>query len=224
LSSVVFPGIVYGLIGPNAAGKTTLLNVISGFHFCDEGQIFFKDEKINSLHPHERARIGIGRTFQVPKLFRKMTVVENLLVPGLASSNKRKNSLMELEDKALEILELVKLVNLKDELAEKLSGGQQKLLDFVRVLMMDPYLFLLDEVTAGVNVSLIETMMAVISEKRKERKSFVVVSHDLSWVMEVCDKVAFMSHGEKIVEGKPEEIKECKEVVDAYFGCKKYVN
>jgi len=200
---------ITGLIGPNGAGKTTLFNVITGFFTTDEGQIIFKGHQINNLRPYRIAERGIGRTFQITRVFPKMTLMENLIVA--ARVEKR-------DERALELLEVAGLIDLRGEYASDLSYGQQKLLALIRVLMFDPDLILLDEPAAGINPTMQNKIMELIHKLKEGGKTFLIIEHDMKVIMGHSDKIVVFNFGEKIAEGTGEEIKNNEEVLKAYFG------
>jgi len=204
---------IVGLIGPNGSGKTTMLNLINGYHKIDGGYIYFKDETLNGLKTHQIARKGIGRTFQIVKVFKKMTVLENMLagVPEWLS-------LEEMMNKAIELLNFVNLIQVKDNYAEDISYGQQKLLEFARALMPDPELMLLDEPVSGINPAMISKMLDYIRELRDMGKTFLVVEHNMPVIMGLCDKIVALGQGKKIAEGTPKEIRNDERVVEVYLG------
>lgn len=206
--------IVLGIIGPNGSGKTTSLNCVNGLYRPDGGSIVFQGRAIEGLAPHEVAQIGIGRTFQVPKIFKRMTVLENMLSPVL-SSNKSDG---ELRDQAMDALDGVMLAGLADTLGEELSGGQLKLLELVRVMMFDPTLILLDEPFAGVHPKMKAMFYGQIDKMREEGKTFILVSHDLTSLYRLCERIIVLDIGQKIAEGSADEIKRDERVIEAYLG------
>lgn len=209
-------GEILGLIGPNGSGKTTLLNLILGFIRADDGDILLEEKKINGLAPYEIAKRGIGRVFQAPsKLFPRLTVMENMAVAGLSCTRNREDVLV---DKAKSLLGRFNLNGLADEKASNLSGGQQRLLEFARALMLEPKILLLDEPTAGVHPDLIELIHASIRENSRRGLAIVYVSHDIQFVLELCTKIMVLSEGKKIAEDVPEKIVTYSDVIEAYLG------
>jgi branched-chain amino acid transport system ATP-binding protein len=210
-SLALAPGKIYGLIGPNGSGKTTLFNCITGLDPRDAGEIRFKGERIDGLKPHQVARRGIGRTFQIIRVFPELTALENLLVVtrGPFETARRR---------AEELLRFVTLDRLGHEYAGNLSYGQQKLLEFIRVLMTDPELILLDEPAAGVNRTLLNELLAAITQLRDRGKTILLVEHDMKVVMGLCEAVFVLDYGEKIAEGPPGVIQTDERVIEAYFG------
>ena len=204
-------GRIYGLIGPNGSGKTTLFNCITGLERRDAGHVTFKGERIDHLKPYQVAHRGIGRTFQVIRVFPELTALENLLVVT-------RGSRPEAERRGRELLEFVKLERLAGEYAGNLSYGQQKLVEFVRVLMTDPALILLDEPAAGVNRTLLNDLLAAVARLRDEGRTILLVEHDMKVVMGLCETVFVLDHGEMIAEGAPGLIQADERVVEAYFG------
>jgi neutral amino acid transport system ATP-binding protein len=205
------PGRVYGLIGPNGSGKTTLFNCITGIAVRDSGTIHLRGRRIDGLAPHRIARSGVGRTFQIIRVFAELTALENLLAVSWAG---RAAAL----DRARELLAFVRLETLAGELAGNLSYGQQKLVEFVRVLMMDPFLILLDEPAAGINRTLLNELLTAIRRLRDEGRTFLIVEHDMKVVMDLCEHIFVLDYGEKIAEGPPEAIRRDERVIEAYFG------
>ena len=204
-------GHIYGLIGPNGSGKTTLFNCITGVERIDEGQIRFKGRRLDGLRPHRVFHEGIGRTFQVIRVFPELTALENLLVVTT-------NEYAAARALAQELLAFVKLERLAGELAGNLSYGQQKLVEFVRVLMTDPELILLDETAAGVNRTLLNDLLDTVRALRDRGKTILLVEHDMKMVMGLCETVFVLDHGEKLAEGPPGIIQTDERVIEAYFG------
>ncbi len=207
---------IRGIIGPNGSGKTTLLNVLSGVYKADDGRVIYNGNDITNLQPHVITKYGLCRTFQVPKPFMKLTVMENLLVPCMCRPDDRKQDLLA---KADELLEFVNFEHLRDEPAKNLSGGQQKLLEFLRVLLTEPTGILLDEPFAGVHPTLKSEMIKVIQRMNKEGITFVIISHDTLELFGAVTKVSVLVNGRVIAEGLPEEIKSNTEVLEAYLSC-----
>ena len=204
---------ITGLIGPNGSGKTTLLNLINGLLKPDAGVLCFKGKDITRLKPHEIALLGIGRLFQVPRVFRHLTVTQNLLIPAIPLWNKG-----EMVQRAAELLKSADLIQVKDKLAGNISHGQQRLTEICRALMADPELLLLDEPFAGLHPSMIETIVSIIKEYRVFKKTFLIISHNIRTIMNVCDTIIVLNSGIKIAEGKPQEIQNNERVIDAYLG------
>ncbi|MBW1997224.1 MAG: ABC transporter ATP-binding protein [Deltaproteobacteria bacterium] len=210
-SFAVERGSITGLIGPNGAGKTTLFNLITGILRPDSGHVYFKGEDITGKKPYEIARKGVGRTYQIIRIFPQMTLMENLLVVG-----KGKES--EIMRKALDLLSLVKLIDKKDENASELSFGQQKLLSLAQVLMLDAELILLDEPAAGINPTLQKELMSLIHDLNGEGKTFLIVEHDMGVIMGHCGRVIALNYGQKIAEGSCDEIQKNECLLEHYFG------
>ncbi len=223
-------GTITGLIGPNGAGKTTLFNIITGHLKPDRGEITFLGQRIDGLEPHQIFARKIYRTFQITREFAQMTVLENLMImpyrqlgekiwnTWFRSSAVRRQE-KEILEKALDVLEFVELIKLKDEYAGALSGGQKKLLEVARSLMADPKLVLLDEPGAGINKTLMKKLVTKIEMLKDEKNiTFLLIEHDMNLVMNLCNPVIVMSEGRKLAEGRPEKIKKNPEVLDAYLG------
>ncbi|MGQ9509077.1 MAG: ABC transporter ATP-binding protein [Thermodesulfobacteriota bacterium] len=228
-SARLYENKITGLIGPNGSGKTTLFNLITGFIELDRGEILFKEEKIDGLRPHEIACRGMIRTFQLSRLFPKMTVLENLLLAPRWQKGEKlwalcfKRKSVKAEEKrnlerALSLIEEVGLTSLKDELAENLSYGQQRLLELIRLFMADPEMILLDEPTAGINPLMIRKIMDFILGMRVMGKTFFIIEHNMDVIIECCNWVFALDHGEKISEGTPKEIQKDQRVIEAYLG------
>jgi branched-chain amino acid transport system ATP-binding protein len=223
-------GTITGLIGPNGAGKTTLFNIITGFIKPEKGEITFMGKRIDGLDPHQIFARKIYRTFQITREFSQMTVLENLMImPYRQIGEKIWNTWFrpkavltqekEIKEKALEVLEFVELIKLKDEYAGSLSGGQKKLLEVARSLMADPKLVLLDEPGAGINKTLMKKLVTKIEMLCAERDiTFLLIEHDMDLVMSLCNPVIVMSEGKKLAEGLPDEIKRNPQVLEAYLG------
>ena len=221
-------GEIVGLIGPNGAGKTTVFNLITGVFPLTRGKVTFDGTDITGKKPHQIAKLGIGRTFQLNPLFANFTVLQNvsasfhlhprssLLDTYFNTATYRHNEAYIL-DQSLEILKLVGLDKVKDELAKNLPHGYQKMLGMARALAVKPRLLLLDEPIAGMNPDEIDFTMTAIRKTQQQGVTFVVVEHNMR-VMDLCDRVVVISFGHKITEGLPTEVRKNKEVIQAYFG------
>lgn len=203
---------IVGIIGPNGSGKTTTFNLIMGVERADKGEIYFKNIRLDHMKTYQVVRMGIGRTFQLIRLFGNLTALENLLVPYSRSKTDERS------ERAIRLLEFFNLIHLKDELTSNFSFGQQKLLELARVLMMDPKLILLDEPTGGVNPVLTNKISNYIQKLRTKGKTFIVIEHNLPVVKYLCDRIIVLDHGEKIAEGKLKNLQHNKRVIDAYLG------
>lgn len=226
-SVAVERGSITGLIGPNGSGKTTLFNIITGFYRADSGSILLEGAPIHGLKPNQVYHCGIGRTFQITRLFWKMTVMENMVVPvkqlGLRTLMSRGVKKHE-EERAMELLEMVGLAGYRDEEVRKLSFGQQKLIELAAVLMSDPAMILLDEPAGGVNPVMIEKMMELVDDLNQRGKTFLLVEHNMRLVMELCQHIVVLDHGQKIAEGGPAEIQNNPLVLEAYLGSTQNAN
>ena len=223
-------GSITGLIGPNGAGKTTLFNTIAGVYSPNSGEIFLENNNITGLKPHELFNLGILRTFQIAHEFSTLTVLENLMmVPNKQLGENLiyawfKNSLVkkqeeEIRAKAIEVIDFLNLSHLTQELAGNLSGGQKKLLELGRTMMVDSKLVLLDEVGAGVNRTLLNEISDAIIRLNKEKNyTFFVIEHDMDLIEKICDPVIVMAEGSVLFEGKFAEVKSNEEVIEAYLG------
>lgn len=220
---------ILALIGPNGAGKTTFFNIVSGLYPPTEGIVKFKEKIITGLKPYEIANLGIARTFQNLRLFPKMSVLENVLsgffsktkynlVDALLKTKKFQDYEEESLKRAYALVEFVGLENKENELAKNLSYGESRKLEIARALATSPQLLLLDEPTAGMNPHETEEMMELIEKIRGTGVSVLLIEHDMKVVMNISDRIVVLDYGEKIAEGRPEEIKNNKRVIEAYLG------
>ncbi len=214
-------GSITGLIGPNGSGKTTLFNVITGYERTDDGEIRFKGKPITGLPPDKVFRAGIGRTFQLTRIFPRLTVLENMHVAvqrhGTTSLLSRWSSSHE-QRRALELLDFVGITQLKDMPAGNLSYGQRKLLEFAFILIAEPQMILLDEPAGGINPAMIERLAGYIRILNSRGLTFLIVEHNMEFVMSLCKHVMVMHRGTKIAEGEPEAVRSNPAVLDAYLG------
>jgi len=214
-------GEVRGLIGPNGSGKTTFINLLSGLYRADAGTIHLAGERLDRLRPHEIAGRGVGRTFQIPKLFGNMTVLENVLVPAFAGLDRPgAPPLPEIRDRARRLLDFVLLDGLRHALAKELSGGQAMLLQIARALMLRPLrLLLMDEPFAGVHPTIKDTIMeTILRMNREEGVTFVIVSHEMATLRRLCPRLSVMHEGRLIAEGSLEAVANHALVLEAYLG------
>jgi ABC-type branched-subunit amino acid transport system ATPase component len=216
-------GSVAGLIGPNGSGKTTLFNVITGYERVDGGEVYLDGQRITNARPELVFKLGIGRTFQLTRIFARLTVLENMLVAAQRHGGVVRNLLARsggADDhrRARELLEFVGIAALASDLAGTLSYGQRKLLELAYVLVADPEVMLLDEPAGGVNPSLVQHIAERIRELNAEGKTFLIVEHNMDFVMNLCDRVTVMDSGNVITSGPPEIIRSDPRVLDAYLG------
>ncbi len=230
LSLKIEKGSISGLIGPNGAGKTTLFNVINGSIKPDSGSVQLNNYELIGLQPHELFEIGILRTFQIPHEFFSLTVLDNLLVVppnkigetffGQWFFEKKIKKIEEINvKKAQDILDILGLSHLEKEYAGNLSGGQKKLLELGRVMMVEPKIILLDEVGAGVNKTLLKKISNIIKKLNKEKKyTFIMIEHDLDFISKLCDTIIVMAEGQFLTQGNIQQIKSDQKVIDIYLG------
>ena len=223
-------GSITGIIGPNGSGKTTLFNLIAGNLKSSEGEVIFNDDKITNLPSHELFTKGLLRTFQIAHEFSNLTVLENLMmVPGnqlgenlfnaLTKPNLVKKEEEQIRHKAYEVVEFLNLKHLANERAGNLSGGQKKLLELGRTMMVDAKLVLLDEVGAGVNRTLLKDLgTAILRLNREKNYTFCMIEHDMDFISRMCDPVIVMAEGSVLFEGSSDQVKKNEKVIDSYLG------
>ncbi len=216
-------GEIAGLIGPNGSGKTTLFNVITGYEKVRQGTVRLEGDDVTNFVPDKIFNRGVGRTFQLTRVFGRLTVMENMLVASQhrrswwASAWRRAGSHGE-RKRAVELLEFVGIVRLAGERAANLSYGQRKLLELAYVLMSDPELLLLDEPAGGVNPTLLNVIADHIKVLNRQGRTFLVVEHNMEFVMGLCQRVTVMDHGSIVMSGRPEQVRNDPKVLDAYLG------
>ena len=198
---------ITSLIGPNGAGKTTVFNIISGLSRPDSGSIRLLNKNITKLPPYKIAQSGISRTFQLTKIFKNMTIKDNMMIAKNTNETEMKS-----------ILQSVYLDKPLDTIASELSYGQQRLLEIARALLMPHSLLMLDEPTAGVNPKVRNELSSILRKLKKEGKTVLLIEHDMEFVMDVSDTVIVMSEGKVLKTGKPKEIVKDKKVLEAYLG------
>ena len=223
-------GSITGIIGPNGSGKTTLFNLISGNLKSSQGTVLFNNEDITNIPSYELFSKGVLRTFQIAHEFTNLTVLENLMmVPGKQSGENLINALfkpgivkqeeLKVKEKALDVIDFLNLKHLSNELAGNLSGGQKKLLELGRTMMVDAKLVLLDEVGAGVNRTLLKDIGSAILRLNKEQGyTFCMIEHDMEFISRLCNPVIVLSEGSVLFEGTPDQVKKNEKVIDSYLG------
>ena len=221
-------GCIAGLIGPNGSGKTTLFNMITGYGRADSGDVYLNDAKITGLAPDRVFALGIGRTFQLTRVFSRLTVMENMIVAAHHKERAGQTGLLHnpfaraggpaTRKRAMELLEFTGIAKLAGDRAETLSYGQRKLLELAYVLIADPEIILLDEPAGGVNPTLIGTISERIRELNRQGTTFLIVEHNMEFVMGLCDQVTVLDYGNAVVSGPPDMIRNDRRVLDAYLG------
>ncbi len=216
---------ITGLIGPNGAGKTTAFNLITGLLAPDEGEIILNGTNITKWPTYKRAQAGLARTFQAIRIFPELTPIENIRVAlkdnkqGLRHIFLNQKKLQKkLHDEALALLKSVGLEKIAHLRAGELSYGQQKLLEILRTVALDPDIILLDEPAAGVNPTMLKIIINLIKKLQKQGKTIVVIEHDMGFIMNLCEKIVVMDYGKEIAMGKPQEIQKNPDVLKAYLG------
>jgi len=222
-------GSITGLIGPNGAGKSTLFNLLTGALKPDAGAVQLEGRDVTGLPPNRLFELGLGRTFQIPRPFARMSVLENVMLSPTEQTGetvtgpflfrgRMRDEEQVIRNKALEVLDFVTLEELADHPAGQISGGQMKLLELARVLMGDPALILLDEPAAGVNPVLTETLIGKIEELNRQGTTFIIIEHDMDFVMRHCDPVIALAEGQVVFQGTSDEALANPVLLDAYLG------
>jgi len=206
-------GTIVGLIGPNGSGKTTLINVINGLITPDSGDVLYNSKSLKKLSPHKRTRLGMGRTFQITRLFSNLTTLQNLQIGRRTTKEKDKFT-----NTALELLDFFGLTALQDEYVRNLSYGQQKLLEFAMVLASEPSLVMLDEPVSGINPVMISKIGKLLNDFQKTGLTMVVIEHNMPFVMKICKRIVVLDQGKVIADDPPKEIQQNVEVMRAYLG------
>jgi branched-chain amino acid transport system ATP-binding protein len=214
VSFQVDKGEIFGLIGPNGSGKTTIFNLINHYYTLTAGDIVFKDRSIKGLKPHQICHLGVGRTFQVVKPLKRMSVLENVM----ASAFCRVSTFREARDLAMETLDFCNLLPEKDKLAKSLPIAGRKRLEITRAMATGPELLLLDETAAGLNPGELDEAIDLIKRIRDRGITIIIVEHIMKVIMSISDRIHAINYGQTIAEGKPEQVANNKEVIEAYLG------
>jgi branched-chain amino acid transport system ATP-binding protein len=214
LSIEVEKGTIFGLIGPNGSGKTTFFNLVTGVYAPDSGAILFNGKEITGLRPHRICERGIGRTFQIPAPFGKMTVIENVMVGAFI----RASTMKAARRQAREILEMVRLEDKADQQVLNVTLEDRKRLELARALATKPSLLLLDEVMAGLNPAEVKAAIELIRSLRTRELTIIVVEHIMDVILSLCDRLAVLNYGQKLAEDSPDRIVNSPEVIKAYLG------
>ena len=229
VSVAIERGSITGMIGPNGAGKSTLFNLISGFYELDSGSVFVNDTDVTEMKPHEIARSGLMRTFQTPRRLEGMTVREAMLVGPQGQSGEsiiplflrggtiKSEETTNLED-AQKMLERFEIDHLANAPSTELSGGQLKLVEMARAMMAQPDILLLDEPVAGVNPTIAKKLAGFIKELNQEGQTFLIIEHDMSFIMEIADPIIVLDQGKVLMEDAPETVRSDERVIEAYLG------
>ena len=214
ISFDVEEGSILGVIGPNGAGKSTLFDLITGFTKPDTGKVKFFDKNIFGISPDKISNLGVGRTFQKLKPFADQTLLENVMIGAFVKEKDIKRA----RDRALEIIDFVDLIEKRHHFAKELSTGQRKRLEMARAMAIDPKLLLMDEVTGGVDQKTIPGLVELVKKLKKTGVSIITIEHNINIIMEISDNVLALDQGKRIAFGKPKEIQNNKQVIDAYLG------
>lgn len=222
-------GIIQGIIGPNGAGKTTLFNVLTGTYNSTKGKVYFKDRNITNFKPEKVTGLGISRTFQNIKLFKNMSVLDNVkigfhtqtktkMLDAIFHTKTYKNDDRICEEIGQELIERVGLTELKEEYASNLAYGNQRKLEIARALAVNPEILLVDEPTAGMNHIETQAVVTLLEKLNSEGLTIIIIEHDMSVIMNLCHDIAVLNHGQKISEGSPEKVRRDENVIEAYLG------